>query len=58
MVHPLPQAVTFLYFAVLKKQPPTNMGNSSYSIMGANMKLFNDIYCMGERNVYIMEVHV
>ncbi len=25
---------------------------SSYSIIGANMKCFNDKYCMGERNVY------
>ncbi len=25
---------------------------SSYSIMGANIKLFNDKYCMDERNVY------
>ncbi len=26
---------------------------SSYSIMGANVELFNDKYCMYERNVYI-----
>ncbi len=26
--------------------------NSSYSIMGANIKLFNDKYCIDERNVY------
>ncbi len=30
----------------------SNMGQySSYSIMGANIKLFNDKYCMDERNV-------
>ncbi len=31
----------------------SNMGQySSYSIMGANIKLFNDKYCMDERNMY------
>ncbi len=31
----------------------SNMGQySSYSIMGDNIKLFNDKYCMDERNVY------
>ncbi len=31
----------------------SNIGQySSYSIMGANIKLFNDKYCMDERNVY------
>ncbi len=31
----------------------SNMGqHSSYSIMNANIKLFNDKYCMDERNVY------
>ncbi len=26
---------------------------SLYSIMGANIKPFNNKYCMGERNVYV-----
>ncbi len=31
----------------------SNIGRySSYSIMGANIKHFNDKYCMGERNAY------
>ncbi len=37
----------------------TNMGRcSSYSIMGVNMKPFNDKYCIDESNVYDLEVHV